>query len=1278
LTVRGKELDEVRKNQTDHQKAADTDSRAEKSNNENEIKYRIILENIQEGYFEVDLAGNFTFFSDSICKILGYPREELRGMNNRQYTDKENAKRLFKAFNSVFRTREPLKSLDWQIIKKDGSPGYIESSVSLKLDSSGRPAGFRGLVRDITERKKIEEKLYEEEQLLRILTDQSSDIIVLISAEGKIIYENKAVENILGYKTGERIGGSPYDNIHPDDVDIVRDTLSALLKDSHAPLQKEEIRIRHINGSWHTFEFVASNRNQGGVPELIIANLRDITKRKIAEAQRDAAIKELWKSEKFFKEISENSSDILIITDQNGSIKYCSRSFERFVGYKPEEVIGRNGFEFIHPDDIQRAVDDYVAALQADVNSLIHNAFRVIHKNGSEVYLDGLGRNLLNNPDIAGFVMNVRDITERKKIEEKLHEEENLFRTITENSSDIILLMDPQGFNLYINQAVEKHLGYKPQERIHARGLEIVHPDDLDRIKKGFFTLATNPNSPVVKTETRLRHKDGTWRIFETTASNLVQNNVVKAVVINHHNITKRKKTENALKESEENFRRSLDESPLGVRISTADGETLYANKAILDIYGYENIEELKSKSVRERYTPKSYIAFQVRQEKRLKGEFGPSEYEVSIVRKDGEIRHLHVTRKDMLWNGKKQYQVIYKDVTDYKRAEEAAYKEYNFSRSASDSLTVPFFMFDSETRVFFRWNKIFTTITGYADEELARMGPEDLIPRSELSRLEIIKKELKDTGHVSFEMPIVSKNGDTTPFLLTGNHLDYNDKLYVVGMGIDISESKRAEKALKESEERYRSVFENAGLPMVIMEDSLQIFMANGRFVNKLGYSKEEIEGRMKFTDFIVSPDHNSLMKCFSRRKGDKPVEYECQIAHRDGTKFDVIIRIGHIPEAKQFIASFTDITSRKQAEVALLASRENLKKENIRLRSSIGERYRFCDIIGKSQAMQEVYEFILKAAATQANVIIYGESGTGKELVAKAIHETSDRSRKKFVTVHCGAIPETLMESEFFGYKKGAFTGATMDKSGYLDEADGGILFLDEVGEIGLNMQVKLLRAISGDGYTPVGSNAIKKSDVRIIAATNRNLRELVKKGVIREDFFYRIHILPIYLPPLRERKNDLPLLIDHFLNFYDINHPPVPGEIFEALLNYDWPGNVRELQNVLHRYLTLKRLDYNELTKTRQIQLKEKVSKDQDSDHPAITRQDLHGRQKRLSQDHVEINTEESKMTLESIERDHIRRTLSENNWHRGRTAETLGINRKTLFLKMQKYGLNNPES
>jgi PAS domain S-box-containing protein len=345
-------------------------------------------------------------------------------------------------------------------------------------------------------------------------------------------------------------------------------------------------------------------------------------------------------------------------------------------------------------------------------------------------------------------------------------------------------------------------------------------------------------------------------------------------------------------------------------------------------------------------------------------------------------------------------------------------------------------------------------------------------------------------------------------------------------------------------------------------------------------------------------------------------------------------------------------DVTDRKLAEEALRKKTIRLQDENLRLKSLMRERDRFDNIIGRSQPMQAVYDLILEAAHTDVGVIIYGESGTGKELVARAIHGISDRRDREFVPVNSGAIPENLLESEFFGYRKGAFTGAVADKHGLIDLAEGGTLFLDEIGEIGLNMQVKLLRAIEGGGYTPVGSNQVNKTDVRIIAATNRDLMDRVREGAFREDFYYRIHIIPIYMPPLRERKEDLPLLIDHFLKRAcdDSNKiPPITGEIFDTLNNYDWPGNVRELQNTLQRYVTLGRLDIPESR-----DFKENMSVDTAVELPI---QDI----------------PDYRMAMESYEKKLILRALDTNKWHRERAAASLGLPRRTFFRKLKNFEL-----
>jgi transcriptional regulator with PAS, ATPase and Fis domain len=304
---------------------------------------------------------------------------------------------------------------------------------------------------------------------------------------------------------------------------------------------------------------------------------------------------------------------------------------------------------------------------------------------------------------------------------------------------------------------------------------------------------------------------------------------------------------------------------------------------------------------------------------------------------------------------------------------------------------------------------------------------------------------------------------------------------------------------------------------------------------------------------------------------------------------------------------------------------------------------------MIGRSAAMQRIYETILKAAQVDAGVIIYGESGTGKELAAQTIHELSRRSAGPFITVNCGAIPDTLIESEFFGYKKGAFTGAAVDKPGFLDLAHGGTLFLDEVGEIPLNLQVKLLRAIEGGGYTPVGGKNLEKSDFRIIAATHRNLRELVAQQKMRQDFYYRIHLIPIYIAPLRQRKEDLPQLIDHFLNTLSDGRP-LPDKVMQEMLRYDWPGNVRELQNVIHRYVTLGEMDLSPA-----------------SDPPEPADMSL-----AVPKSPVSLYASLAE-ALNEAEKSCILQCLQAQKWKRGRVAEILGIDRRTLFRKMKHHGL-----
>jgi PAS domain S-box-containing protein len=345
-------------------------------------------------------------------------------------------------------------------------------------------------------------------------------------------------------------------------------------------------------------------------------------------------------------------------------------------------------------------------------------------------------------------------------------------------------------------------------------------------------------------------------------------------------------------------------------------------------------------------------------------------------------------------------------------------------------------------------------------------------------------------------------------------------------------------------------------------------------------------------------------------------------------------------------YIVGFAiDFTQRKQAE-------ERLHQEIYRLRSSVLENSGFRSLVGKSIAMQSVYDFIIKSAATDSNVIIYGESGSGKELVAREIHACSKRHQANIVTVNCGAIPESLLEAEFFGYRKGSFTGAVADKEGFIAAANGGTLFLDEVGEISQAMQVKLLRVLQSKEYMPLGSNKPEKVDFRLISATNKDMQTEVKNGNIRKDFYYRIHVLAVNLPPLRNRKEDIPLLVHHFINLKTSGKsaPVFSDKDMIKFLKYDWPGNVRELENAVERHLAMIETDFLSIENFSQ----------QNNDQPI---------------NFTSMPDEQSlpKM-VEALEKRVIFQTLKKCLWNRSQTAAALGVDRKTLYNKIKAYHLD----
>jgi Nif-specific regulatory protein len=341
-----------------------------------------------------------------------------------------------------------------------------------------------------------------------------------------------------------------------------------------------------------------------------------------------------------------------------------------------------------------------------------------------------------------------------------------------------------------------------------------------------------------------------------------------------------------------------------------------------------------------------------------------------------------------------------------------------------------------------------------------------------------------------------------------------------------------------------------------------------------------------------------------------------------------------------------------------AVVMERKHLLEQNLQLQSELQTRYRLDNVIGRSKVVEEVIRSVLRVSPSKATVMLRGESGTGKELMARAIHYNSPRSEHPFIKVNCSALPETLLESELFGHERGAFTGATQRRSGRFESADGGTIFLDEVGDIPLTMQVKLLRVLQEQQFERLGGNQTLAVDVRVVAATHRDLERAIRDGSFREDLYYRLNVVPIYLPPLRERAEDIPLLIDHFLvkfNRENNKKVKISQSVMDLLVRYHWPGNIRELENCIERMVIMSESDVITF-KTIPTSIATYFKDLQEVTRTPKATPGLRG-------------------SVEDLEREHLINALKQSGWVQTRAAKILGLTPRQVGYKMKKYKVPN---
>jgi PAS domain S-box-containing protein len=471
--------------------------------------------------------------------------------------------------------------------------------------------------------------------------------------------------------------------------------------------------------------------------------------------------------------------------------------------------------------------------------------------------------------------------------------------------------------------------------------------------------------------------------------------------------------------------------------------------------------------------------------------------------------------------------------------------------------------------------------VLGYSVEELLQIPLREIIAPEFRTEFDAYLSQIERSGEASGFMAVVTRTGERRIW-------EYHNTLrsegvaspIVRGMAHDVTERKRAEAALRASEGRFRS----------LVRASSQIVWtspASGQQSGPGGPEWQTFTGQPAaetgegWAGAIHPEDQERTLEAWDQAVASGSVfAIEHRVRHHDGTYRFMQARAVPVPNASgkiiEWVGMHTDITEKKQVEQELRQAKERLVEEKLYLEQAIDTELGFGEIVGQSKALKAVMEQVGKVASSDATVLLLGETGSGKELVARAIHRLSTRQNSSFIKMNCAAIPSGLLESELFGYEKGAFTGSVSRKIGRLELADKGTLFLDEIGEIPLLLQPKLLRVLQDQEFERLGGTQTLKVNFRLIAATNRDLSESMREKQFRSDLFYRLNVFPITVPPLRERRDDIPLLVEHFVQRIggrmNRSITSIPKKTMEALMQWDWPGNVRELENFVEHSVIL----------------------------------------------------------------------------------------------------------
>jgi PAS domain S-box-containing protein len=1125
-----------------------------------------------DSFFVMDMNGMIKYWNRGAEERYGWSAEEAVG----------------KAVHDLLKTTfpRPLDEIKAELIRtggweaelvhtrKDGTQIVVASRWALERDAKGAPVAILETNNDITERKRAEDELRRSEAYLaegQALSHTGSWSVDL--ATGEYEYWSDEMFRIfeIDPQRGVPIRNTLAQRIHPDDYAKVMANFEKSIRERVDTSDDYRFvlprgAVKHVHVIRHPV------LDSDGNLVKLVGTFIDITEHKRAEEA-------LRRSQAYLTESQRMTHTGTWVDDGTIHPIYWSEELYRIFGLDPQQGVptAENALDRIHPDDRDRFLQTFDRIIHQRIDA--DGEYRILLPDGTVKFLYGIGHPVLDgNGELVEIRGTAADITERKHAEEALRQSEAYLTEAQRLSQTGSWALDlATDTYVYVSEENYRIFGFDPQDGLPTREaiFQRIHPEDRNRWKASFEKSLREKVDG--SDEYRIVLPDGTVKhIYTIRHAVLNAAGDLEKWVGTSLDITERKHAEEALRRSEAYLAEGQRLTHTGAWATDATPKPLYWSEELFRLYGLDPKDGVPThEKAMQRVHPEDRDKY-AQAFCRVIEQKVDSDVEFRTLLPDGAIKYLYGLGHPVLNTNGELVEVVGTtvDITERKRAEEALNRTTAYLVEAQRLTHTGAWAGDPVTTAPLYWSEEVFRLFGFDpqqglpawDQPLQRIHAEDRDKFWQTLQRVIHEKTTSDCEY-RIMLPdgtVKHAYGTAHPFL------DENGAIVeLVGSTVDITERKRAEEAIRQREKQLRDVFE--GIPAMAAAIRLDgsVEFTNQRWREYTGLSLEEATGSGWET--AIHPQDLSTyvnMRSTSIASG-KAYEGEFRLRAANGEYRWFLSRGVPLRDDRGNVVRWysiqTDIDDRKRVE-------EKLQHENVALREEVDKSSMFEEIVGSSAALRAVLTRVAKVAPSDSTVLVTGETGTGKELVARAIHKRSRRSSRAFVSVNCASIPRDLIASELFGHEKGAFTGATQRHLGRFELADGGTLFLDEVGDLPAETQVALLRVLQEREFQRVGGDRPIRSDVRVIAATNRDLQAAIESGAFRSDLFYRLNVFPIETPPLRKRKEDIPLLIAYFIDRYTRKSGKAIRQInrksLELLQSYPWPGNIRELQNVIER--------------------------------------------------------------------------------------------------------------